>query len=416
MGRAAHEHLQLLRPEEPQHRPVSQKQEASLKGVKLRSNGLVQQEVDVQVHVLVPILLGDWDARASRLQLEGFHLPEGRSLVDRKIKAKDVADRPGAFPLEKLLQAPRDLRLHHFQILHSHVLAKQLLVKAEWKVDIQDDAVVDGETNHEADQHEVCFRLETLAVEPVGPGLLLVHKEVVVRLHHGFAEQLEELLLHSAGVHAFLADEGHFQGLVQVVVVLPCDFRQGVLDEAAPPDADDAGVRVVRLDAAVLRGRGAAGGSVGIAAIAALGLPRRSDRAPSVPEPENAAEHLLHPGLLHHLMHGEPRLRLKQVALRLVVQEERKVAEAEAPATRGHILPPHDVVLQHVHLLADQVVVKLLNGEEVAPLVAFFQEGEHIERAHERRGHVPALPLQRSGHVVLDGPHDPSAQDACRVL
>lgn len=71
---------------------------------------------------------------------------------------------------------------------------KQLLVDHQREVDIQNDAIVDGQADDNADQPELGFQALRQHVEPKCPGLVSVSEHAEVLVEEVSYKNLEELL------------------------------------------------------------------------------------------------------------------------------------------------------------------------------------------------------------------------------
>ncbi|MPC15660.1 hypothetical protein E2C01_008458 [Portunus trituberculatus] len=96
------------------------------------------------------------------------------------------------------------------QVMEGAWFAAQLLVHDRWKVHVQDHIVVDGQTQHDAHQCELCIILKAVWVEPED----LLHN------------QLEKLFTQASLINALLPLKLHHHLLLQVSRIVQCHHLQ----------------------------------------------------------------------------------------------------------------------------------------------------------------------------------------------
>mmetsp|Transcript_11500 Transcript_11500/g.28707 ORF Transcript_11500/g.28707 Transcript_11500/m.28707 type:complete len:485 (-) Transcript_11500:933-2387(-) len=234
-GRPADEQLELLPAEELQAVAAAHRVEAALEGVELPLDGEGHRVVRVQAHVLLAVGLGDGDLAAARYEVvrELLAIPLVAHL-HAQAEALDV----GLGEVEERLQAAPHLGECGLEVLEPDRLVHELLVHDVWEAHVQDDAVVDGDAEEDADQLELAVALEGVLVEPEGAERLVVGEHSVAHVEDLRDDELEELLLHAALVDALLAHELHLERLLEVLLAQG-HLQQRVRDEMGPPHAHD---------------------------------------------------------------------------------------------------------------------------------------------------------------------------------
>eukprot|EP00966_Prymnesium_polylepis_P043563 1010141-Prymnesium_polylepis.1 len=95
---------------------------------------------------------------------------------------------------------------------------RPLFVDDVREAQVEDDAVVDGDAEEDADQLELALVLEARAVEPKLPQLVVVDEHAKRNVEDLRHDELEKLLLHAALVDAVLARELHLERLLEVLL------------------------------------------------------------------------------------------------------------------------------------------------------------------------------------------------------
>ena len=258
-------------------------------GLEGQLDRLVEYVVDEELHVLLAVLLGDGYAGAARYELDIDGLIEAltRYLEGEAEDGLEVVAVVLGHGVEALGHGGRE----GVHVLEGGGLLEQLLVESERKGQVDDGRVVDGQSAQLADQVIHVGALERLIVEPDGVGLLVEGEHAVLEVEYLAQQQHEELFLDAAGVVRVLADEHHFERLLEVVAPLLGQLIERVLDDVLASH-EQGEQRVDRID----------GGQ------------------------EDAVDVLL-PGLGERQLHLYVGVRLQQQRLGARVKHEREVAE-----------------------------------------------------------------------------------------
>eukprot|EP00906_Rhabdomonas_costata_P037684 RCo053140 len=227
IGASTDQQLQLFGAKHRQDFASANLQEAPVEGLKLTLYGILQEVLHVEMHVLLPVG-----------RREGADLPSGlqRDLLqgavdlsaDRERALKSILHRQSLrgvlLKQQQRVQAPVQVWVQVPHVSEVYLHPKHLLVHCHGKADVQDDRVVDGQPKHDPDQPELIAVLKGVGIEPVLPRTLVVCEHPILRVQQLLAQELEELFLHPALIHAILPNEFDLQGLLQVLQV-----NQGLL-------------------------------------------------------------------------------------------------------------------------------------------------------------------------------------------
>eukprot|EP00191_Tetraselmis_sp_GSL018_P004017 CAMPEP_0177605562 /NCGR_PEP_ID=MMETSP0419_2-20121207/16776_1 /TAXON_ID=582737 /ORGANISM="Tetraselmis sp., Strain GSL018" /LENGTH=390 /DNA_ID=CAMNT_0019099737 /DNA_START=334 /DNA_END=1503 /DNA_ORIENTATION=- len=375
MGKATDEELELLVPEHTQCKAIADLMEALREGLEVSVDRVLKNPFRVELHVFLAVLVCDGFRRPALHQLHSPHLPIV-FVLDVEVPRKDLLDVP--LVVQQLLQPAAKLGHRGLEVVELGLEPNQLLVRHHREVHIQDDVVVDGKPEQDADQPEVDVRLHGRLVEPVGPRLREVGEHPVVDVEELPGQQHEELPCDAALVEALLhgpgREERHLERLLEVLRLLH-DLVEGVLEEVLTADADVE--------------------------------PHRLRRA-------RAEEHRLDAAVVDVLLLLQVGLALQDAVLRLRREDEGHVAERLDRASLGVTeLVAYLVLLREVGVVAHLAVVELLVLYQLpAPLVDAVQEAEQIHRLkhlgavllHRRRGGA------QPGHVLLDRADQPDGK------
>mmetsp|Transcript_16851 Transcript_16851/g.51812 ORF Transcript_16851/g.51812 Transcript_16851/m.51812 type:complete len:657 (+) Transcript_16851:161-2131(+) len=235
---AADEELELFAAEEVQDAAAADLAEAALEGFKARLDAVDEPPVHEGVDVGLALFGAHDGVFAVRPQRHGAHaaLAEHEGFVGEAPGLLHGV-RIGRVHGEVGLEALGHLRLDGLEVGERELnlgLAEQLLVGEERERQVQDDAIVDGHAEEDADELKGGRLLHGVRVEEEQRVVAVLAEDVVVPVQQLAHDDLEELLLHAALVDAELAPELHAQSLLEEEVGHEHDLVQRVAHDRVP--------------------------------------------------------------------------------------------------------------------------------------------------------------------------------------
>ena len=168
--------------------------------------------LDIKVYELLPVFFGYIFIFATLNKFNSCRFSKNL-IIDCERSSQDVFKRCFVLVVENILETLGDLWLPKLKIIKAWMLTQEKLVAHGVDWNIQDDLMPRSKSQQSSDQLKINVRLISLIVEPIQPGVWIVHEHAIVSIKQLLENKLKVFLLDSSLIDCWLVMELNLERL-----------------------------------------------------------------------------------------------------------------------------------------------------------------------------------------------------------